>query len=238
MKARLALMMQQDFWTDRWAEGKTGWHAAQPNAFLLAHLDHLQCQLNDAVLVPLSGKSLDLIWLRREAGLRAIGVEWAEKAVADTFIEADLIPERRVLADAVELWFADGVAVLCADWFTVTREHLAYATECAGAGRPLQAWWDRAALIALSPEIRPRYAAHMLELLPSAARGLLLTVEYPEEQLSGPPFNVEPIEVHHHFGTACEVSESALENALVSSLKRQAQGVTRFDERLYSLVKR
>lgn len=230
--------MEQDFWTNRWAEGQTGWHAAQPNPFLLRHLDQLACQPDDAVLVPLSGKSLDLAWLRREAGLRAVGVEWAEKAVVETFSEAALQPERRVLAKGVELWWADGVAVLCADWFAVTRAHLDAACQAAGAARALQAWWDRAALIALPPEVRPRYAEHLLGLLPSPARGLLLTVEYPEGELPGPPFSVEPAEVHRHFDESCEVRETAFEDALASSPKRQAQGVTRFDERLYTLVKR
>lgn len=230
--------MEQDFWTERWAEGQTGWHAAQPNPFLLGHLDQLACQPDDAVLVPLSGKSLDLAWLSREAGLRAVGVEWAEKAVAETFVEAGLQPERRLLAEGVELWWAAGVAVLCADWFAVTRPHLDAACEAAGAARALQAWWDRAALIALPPEVRPHYVEHLFGLLPPSARGLLLTVEYPDGQLQGPPFSVESTEVHRHFDSACEVREAALEDALANSPKRQAQGVTRFDERLYVLLKR
>lgn len=227
--------MEHEFWNDRWAEGQTGWHASQPNLFLLNYLDRLECQPDDAVLVPLCGKSLDLVWLRREAGLRAVGVEWAEKAVADTFAEAGLVPQRRALTGQIEVWVADGVAILCGDWFAVSREHLDQAAEVAGAARPIQAWWDRAALIALPPEVRPRYAERLTNLLSAGARGLLLTIEYPEGQLSGPPFNVEPTEVRRHFEASCEIAELAREDALASSPKRQAQGVTRFDERLYFL---
>jgi len=229
--------MEQNFWTARWAEGQTGWHASQPNPFLLDHLGHLECEPDDALLVPLSGKSLDLEWLRRKARLRPIGVEWAEKAVAETFAEAQLEPSRRSLDEQVELWWADGIAVLCADWFAVGAEHLAAAADSVGARRPLQTWWDRAALIALPAEVRPRYAEHLLGLLPSRARGLLLAIEYPEGQIPGPPFSVDPLEVRRHFTPACDLMEVAFEDALAASPKRQAQGVTRLDERLYLLKK-
>lgn len=229
--------MEQSFWTDRWAEGQTGWHADQPNPFLLAHVDELHTQSGDAVLVPLCGKTLDLGWLE-EFGRHPIGVEWAEEAVAAHFEDEGRQPVREPLADGVECWHAGGTAILCADWFAVTRDHLHASAEAVGARRPVRAWWDRAALIALPREVRARYAAHLQSLFDADARGLLLGLEYPQQELDGPPFSVEPPEVHTLFDSGCDVEELAWQDALPHSPTRQAQGLTRFEERLYRLRRR
>ncbi|MAW59963.1 MAG: thiopurine S-methyltransferase [Planctomycetes bacterium] len=229
--------MEQNFWTDRWAEGRTGWHASKPNPQLVDELHRLDCSAGDAILVPLSGATLDLRWLRDEAGLRPIGVEWAERAVEATFEELGEQPHRIPLAPEVELWHSKDLAVLCADWFAVAPAHLAAAVAATGAPAPCRAWWDRAALIALPPELRPRYAAQLLKLMPSGARGLLLALEYPEGEMQGPPFCVEPAEVRELFEGATDLLELAQIDALAQSPKRQEQGLTRLDERLYFLIR-
>ena len=127
--------------------------------------------------------------------------------------------------------------MLCADWFAVTPAHLAAAVSATGAPAPCRAWWDRAALIALPPELRPRYAAQLLELMPSGARGLLLALEYPEGEMQGPPFCVEPAEVRELFEDATGLLELAQIDALAQSPKRQEQGLTRLDERLFFLIR-
>lgn len=229
--------MKHAFWNQRWIEGKTGWHESRPNEFLVEHLARLQCQPGDAILVPLSGATLDLAWLARQ-GFRPIGVEWSEEAVRATFGGARSSAERKTLADAVELWHSDELAVLCADWFAVEPSHLASATRAMGCKGPIRAWWDRAALIALPAELRAQYSAHLLKLVAPDACGLLLTIEYPAGELPGPPFSVEREEVREHFSHSCEILELAHEDALAKSPKRQAQGMTRLDERLSFLRRR
>lgn len=229
--------MQHEFWNQRWVEGKTGWHESSPNPFLVEHLARLECAPGEPVLVPLSGASLDLAWLAQQ-GLLAVGVEWSEEAVRATFANAELEPQREMLSESVELWHQGSIAVLCADWFEVTAAHLDTATRAIGGQAPIRAWWDRAALIALPVELRPRYAAHLLGLLAADARGLLLSIEYPEGELPGPPFSVEPEEVEQHFSASCAITQLAFADALARSPKRQAQGMTRLDERLSFLDRR
>lgn len=230
--------MDYEFWKKRWAEGQTGWHAKHPNEFLVAQLGQLGCQPGDPVLVPLSGKTLDLDWLENQAGLRPVGVEWSEQAVVETFEHLGVRPKRTRLSAAVELWQAGGTAVFCADWFAIEASHLVAAAASTGALAPIRAWWDRASLIALPIELRRAYAEHLAALLPAGARGLLLSLEYPSGELAGPPFSVDPAEVRHLFEAAFEIQELASKDALVNDPRRQAQGVTRLDERLYGLMRR
>jgi len=225
--------MQQDYWESRWAEGRTGWHKGAPHPVLQQHFAQLACEAGDPVLVPLCGKSVDLGWIADEAKCVAIGVEWARDAVRELFEEraGAVAPER--LDEGVELWESRGLSVLCADWFRVNASMLAQA-----AGQEVRAWWDRASLIALPPEIRPAYVAHLAGLLPSGSRGLLLSLEYPPGEKQGPPFSVDQDEVQRLFGAAFEIEEIDEIDALASENRRQDEGMTRLVERVYGLVRR
>jgi thiopurine S-methyltransferase len=229
--------MKHAFWNQRWIEGKTGWHESRPNEFLVEHIARLNCQPGDAILVPLSGATLDLAWLARQ-GFRPIGVEWSEEAVRATFERAQFSAERTTLSESVELWHSDELAVLCADWFAVEPSHLDSATRAMGCEGPVRAWWDRASLIALPPESRIRYVDHLAELLSEGVRGLLLSLEYPPEEKLGPPFSVNLDEVQGLFSAGFEIQELACKDALARDPRRQAQGMTRMDERLYLLQRR
>ncbi len=59
----------------------------------------------------------------------------------------------------------------------------------------MQAAYDRAALVALPPSMRERYAQHFATLMPAGSRTLLVAFEYEQTIKDGPPFSVEPDEV-------------------------------------------
>lgn len=225
--------MEQAYWETRWTEGRTGWHKDQAHPVLQQHFAHLQCDAGDAVLVPMCGKSLDLAWLVDDKQCVAVGVEWARDAIRELFEERGGAVAPEALAEGVELWANNGFAVLCADWFAVTADHLR-----AAAGHQPRAWWDRASLIALPPEIRARYAAHLANLLPSGSRGLLISMEYPPGEKQGPPFSVERHEVTELFGAAFQIEELAEIDALASEKRHEDDGMTRLVERVYGLVRR
>jgi thiopurine S-methyltransferase len=87
---------------------------------------------------------------------------------------------------------AQGITLFAGDVFHVTREHLAGVT----------ALYDRAALIALPEPTRAKYVAHLRSLLPATARGLLVTVEYDQSKMDGPPFSVPEAEVRRLWAGA------------------------------------
>ena len=141
------------------------------------------------VLVPLCGKSLDLMWLASH-GLRVMGVELSEQAVEAFFSEQNLVP-RITRRDAFTVYQTDLNEVWCGDFFALDAEALAGCT----------ALYDRAALIALPPLMRAQYAEHLSRLLPSGCQGLLITLDYDQSQKAGPPFAVTDDEVKVLFGS-------------------------------------
>ena len=82
--------MSED-WLDRWANGRTGWHEEDGNAGLKAHWPSLESTAKgrNRVLVPLCGKTPDLLWLA-EQGHEVVGIELSEIAIRQLFAEHDL----------------------------------------------------------------------------------------------------------------------------------------------------
>ncbi|KTC63401.1 thiopurine S-methyltransferase, partial [Pseudomonas fluorescens ABAC62] len=135
------------------------------------------------VLVPLCGKSLDLMWLASQ-GYRVLGVELSEQAVEAFFSEQNLTP-RITREGAFSVYRADAIEVWCGDFFSLEPRDL---TDCT-------ALYDRAAMIALPPLMRARYAEHLNALLRPGCQGLLITLDYDQTQKAGPPFAVTDEEV-------------------------------------------
>jgi thiopurine S-methyltransferase len=184
--------MEPEFWRQRWAEGRIGFHQGHPNEMLERHVT----RLGEArrVLVPLCGKAVDLAYLAGH-GHTVVGVELVEDAVRAFFEGTSPVITRH--AEHVE-YAAGGVTVFVGDYFATTPALL---------GR-VDAVYDRAALIALPPQLRPRYVEHTTALLAAGAPGLVITLEYPQEQMAGPPFSVLEDEVRAlHPGAVIELLE-------------------------------
>ncbi|MCC5860745.1 MAG: thiopurine S-methyltransferase [Gammaproteobacteria bacterium] len=176
--------MNPQFWHERWRENRIGFHLDEVNPRLVEHWPALELPVPARVLVPLCGKSVDMAWLR-ERGHDVVGVELSPIAVEAFFAEQQLLPRCEVTGDLV-IWRAPGIEIYCGDFFAIDTERL---------GR-LDALYDRAALIALPAEMRPRYVEHLARLLPTGAPGLLLTLDYHQASMAGPPFAVPDAEVN------------------------------------------
>lgn len=188
----------KDEWLARWESGQTGWHEAGGNTALRKFWPRLG--KGSRVLVPLCGKSPDLLWLAKQ-GLEVTGVELSEIAVRDFFIEAgvsfEIIPRDNLL---VFHGLEHAVTIVCGDYFQFSDE-------------PFDALYDRAALVALPPEFRPGYVAHTKTLLRSNAMQLLITLEYDQSKSNGPPYSVLPSEVGVYWPGLHRAGElSALNN--------------------------
>lgn len=186
--------MNDDFWESRWRAGQIGFHEGAPNAFLQAHAARLGPA--GRVFVPLCGKSEDLAYLAAR-GHTVVGVELVEDAVRAFFAEHGLTPS--VTARGPLTAYAHGaITLLAGDVFAATRDLV---------GEP-DALYDRAALIALPEALRARYVAHLRALMGPGANGLVVTVEYPQESMPGPPFSVSEAEVRRLYdGLAVECVE-------------------------------
>ena len=162
-------------------------------------------------------------WLQSR-GLRVTGVELSEKAVTGFFRDCGR-HACEVPADPFVLWRSGDIEIYCGDFFAMRPEMLAGA----------RAAYDRAALIALPPEMRPAYIGQLAKLLPSGARALLVTMEYDQARMPGPPFSVVEPELlslcQGYFQVQCLARQSILEQ----EPRFQARGLSSLDEVVYSL---
>ncbi|WP_460370840.1 thiopurine S-methyltransferase [Pseudomonas sp. Tul1A2] len=215
--------MQPEFWHKKWASGQIGFHLPEVNPYLQRHWT---APASARVLVPLCGKSLDLAWLAGR-GHRVLGIELSEKAVENFFSEHQVQPQisekgafKVYRSDAFELW--------CGDFFALTASDVADCT----------ALYDRAALIALPAPMRERYAAHLQRILPQGVQGLLITLDYNQAQIPGPPFAVGDDEVQRLLGGVWQVEVLEEQDVLSESGKFLQSGVTRLEERVYRISSR
>jgi thiopurine S-methyltransferase len=216
--------MHAEFWQARWTRSEIGFHLPEVNPYLQQFWPALALPAGTRVLVPLCGKSLDLAWLAGQ-GYQVTGVELAQRAVEDFFIEHGLEPEVSEVG-AFRLYRAGAVEIYCGDFFALTAP-LAGCT----------ALYDRAALIALPAEMRGRYVAHLTHILPSGCQGLLVTLDYDQAQMEGPPFAVAHEEVQRLYTPAWQLQNLGCADVLGENWKFLQRGLEHLDERVYQLSK-
>ncbi|MDX1352370.1 MAG: thiopurine S-methyltransferase [Thiomicrorhabdus sp.] len=187
--------MEANFWHQMWNSGVVGFHQSDVNDFLKTHWSKLNLQGNENVLVPLCGKSLDMIWLAQQ-GHAVLGVELSPKALDEFIAENQLTAEPIEQGNHCGYKLAD-MTLLCGDFFHLTAE------QCTD----IQVVYDRAALVALPPEMRKRYVTHLQNILPEGSQLLLVTLEYDQKQMPGPPFSVTEQEVMALFSPFAQVKK-------------------------------
>ena len=210
--------MKKEFWLERWERGEIGFHQDEINPYLLRYWPELPLSSGGEVFVPLCGKSLDMVWLR-EQGCKVLGVELSAIAVRDFFRENGHSPVHAV-SGKFKSCEADGIRILCGDFFDLSKEDLANVS----------AVYDRASLVALPPDMRERYARHLVDILPRGTQVLLVTFDYPQAEMQGPPFAVPVKDVEALYGKYADVRLLAQEDALPQNPRFRQRGVSRMEE--------
>jgi thiopurine S-methyltransferase len=217
--------MDPEFWLERWRLNEIGFHQTDFNARLIRHWPALNVVKGARVFVPLCGKSRDIVWFA-QAGYEVLGVELAARAI-ETFFQEAAAPYSHRQETRFSIYEGTGVRILCGDFFGLI------AADLAGTS----AVFDRAALIALPPEMRRHYVEHLLAVLPNRAEILLLTLEYDQTRVAGPPFSVQRSEVESLYGGRCSITRlEAATNDQVPP-RFSAQGIEETTESTYRLVK-
>jgi len=183
--------MSED-WLSRWEEGRIGWHEDEGNAALRKFWPEVE--RGNRVLVPLCGKSEDLLWLA-ERGLQVTGVELSHIAI-QAFIGRSGLDFSTCDDGGLPAYCCDepAITLVCGDYFDYR-------------GGPFDALYDRASLVALPPQIRPAYAKHTHSLLRPGAAQLLVTLEYDQSRVGGPPFSVPADEVRAYWPRLERIAE-------------------------------
>lgn len=218
--------MNTEFWLHLWQQGKTGFHRTTPMPLLMKHWPTLALPPGTRVLVPLCGKTPDMIWLRAQ-GCAVLGVELSPLAIRQFFDEQELACETQHHQGGTR-YVADGIEIIQGDVFDLDDATLA---RC-------QAVYDRAAIVALPAPLRERYAREIYGRLPAACKGLMLTLEYPQSDMDGPPFSIIPSVVHTLLDDAWDVQELEQRDILASEPDFARRGLTSFHTRAYRLERR
>ena len=178
------LQQEQQQWWVRWQEGRIGFHLPEVNPLLIRHVHSLATDTHpnerSCILVPLCGKSKDLIWLQSHFH-KVIGVELVPQAV-EAFFEENQITPTYSLRDSFATYLHGNLALLQGDIFQMSSKYL--------EDRPIQAIFDRASLIALPDKLRKNYVALLRSLGSCNTKLLLVTLAYEEGMISGPPHSI------------------------------------------------
>ncbi len=184
--------MDHGFWHAKWEKNEIAFHEREANRLLVSHFDALSLEAGSRVFLPLCGKTRDIPWLLSK-GFRVAGAELSEIAVRQLFEEMGVQPAISRLGPLVH-YGADGVDLYAGDFFDLTGNVLG----------PVDAVYDRAALVALPADMRAKYAAHLVAMTDNAPQ-LLICYEYDQALQPGPPFSVTRDEVHRHYAHLFEL---------------------------------
>jgi thiopurine S-methyltransferase len=217
--------VQAEFWLDRWRAAQIGFHQSSVDRHLKAHWPTLKAAPHSRVFVPLCGKTLDLLWLR-EQGHEVIGVEISPVAL-ESFCMEHGIPAKRRSMENFDLYEAQGFTLYCGDFFKLTPALLG----------SVSAVYDRASLISWTPNSRASYVEHMTALTTPGTRTLLIAVEYPPDQMSGPPFPVTAEVIEKLYAPRHSIMQLDRHDILELEPRLRARGLKELHEVCYELTR-
>jgi len=218
--------MEHDFWIERWELGETGFHQNEVNPYLIGHWKNLNPPQGSKVFVPLCGKSQDMVWLHKQ-GHSVMGVELSRIAVEAFFAEFVQVPNR-VTGEAFDQYESDGITIWCGDFFDLERVEL----------EGVNLVYDRASLIALPPEMRRDYVRHLASILSPGTQVLLITMDYPQHEMSGPPFAVSATEVETLYGNYADIRLLSQHDVLAQNPRFKRRGLSRMSENIFLVTLR
>ncbi|HBS41745.1 MAG TPA: thiopurine S-methyltransferase [Oceanospirillales bacterium] len=154
------------YWLQMWRDNTIGgFHQEATNEQLISCWHRQNLPPGSRILVPLCGKSLDMLWLQQQ-GFDVVGVELSPVA-AKAFFQGLPLKPRKTRQGAFTRWSSPGLTIWCGDFFAIRTQQL---------GR-FDAVFDRAALTALPAELRARYVAHLQTLMHAGTVIFLMTTE-------------------------------------------------------------
>jgi len=215
--------MDAKFWIEKWEQQQIGFHLPTVHPMLSRHWPTLCIRPNPRVLVPLCGKSVDLVYLMSQ-GCRVSGVELSPIAIRHFLAEQDLVAEWEEM-DGMPVATVDGLRLFQGDFFHLSPHVIG----------EVDAVYDRAALIAMPPDLQERYARQLLALTPKAASILLITLDYDPAEMSGPPFATPAEQVRLLFQGRYEVELLEQVDALADNPSLRGRGLTGLTESAWHL---
>lgn len=186
-------MKQTVNWHSYWDNKTPGFHEGQVNSYLKKYLPLFNIAPGDSIFMPLCGKAIDILWLA-EQGYHVIGVELSQVAVESFFEESNLVPELRA-DNNLKVYQSGHITLYQGDYLDLEPRHL---TAC-------KLVYDRAAIVAIESFNRVAYVERMFHLIPDKTPILLVTLDYDQAQMMGPPFSVPEDEIRSLYQSRYDI---------------------------------
>ena len=215
--------MDIDFWQQRWNLDQTAFHLPTVNPYLITFLNEFNTSPSSQIFIPLCGKSKDIAWLASRY-YSVLGVECSEKAIKEFYQEQVKIPQKESIRK-FESYRADNIQLLQGDFFDLDDKLL----------KDVSLVYDRAALIALPVEMRKQYVTLLNKILPDVTNILLITLEYDQKTMNGPPFSVSTNEVEQLFQTKYNIEILLEQDVIEGHQKFKERGLNELIERVYKI---
>lgn len=184
--------MEPEFWNEKWSNREIAFHSANVHPFLAGQLSILALRPGARIFLPLCGKTLDIHWLLKQ-DFQVVGVELVETAVQELFEELGRSPEI-IKRGKLKLYRDENIDIYVGDIFDLDLAEV----------NKIDAVYDRAALVALPEKMRKKYADQVIKLTGSAPQ-LLITFEYDQAEMDGPPFSISRPALSRLYGETYEI---------------------------------
>jgi len=176
-------MIANQHWLERWQQNRIAFHEAAVNRYLQQYLAQFSLAPGAALFLPLCGKAHDIAWLAQQ-GFAVTGIELSALAI-EAFFEEHSLSYQTFESDRFILRKAGNISLYEGDFFDLRSEDIG---ECALV-------YDRAALIAVDDSQRTNYCEHLLSIIPRSSNMLLITLEYNQPEMEGPPYAISSDDV-------------------------------------------
>ncbi|PVZ71796.1 thiopurine S-methyltransferase [Pelagibaculum spongiae] len=207
--------MEHQFWHNKWEQKQIGFHLPHSHPLLEKYwLSQTAGHKpgHATVLVPLCGKSIDLLWLRQQK-FNVQGVELSAIAASDFFSEQQLTPTITTKKDFSH-YSVDQLEIMVGDFFKLSETNT------------YSLIYDRAALIALPQKMQKNYIDKLYQITAPGSNILLITLDYDTQNdtIIGPPFSTSPQQVEQLFANNWQVKQLERADVLQQEGKFRKKG--------------
>jgi thiopurine S-methyltransferase len=118
----------------------------------------------------------------------------SELAIGELFGDLGVTPTISRVGELTH-YHSENIDIFVGDIFLLTPELL----------KPVDAVYDRAALVALPQGMRTQYTSHLIDIT-DAVPQLMICYEYDQRVIPGPPFSISRKEVEQHYASTYSLS--------------------------------
>lgn len=187
--------LSEEDWIHMWDINELKFH--QPTVYPDLVKYEKYFKTNCRVLLPLCGKSLDLLYLESK-GYDVHGSELVEKA-AKSFFEENNISYTKSKAEKANIFIYKGkdkkITIYQGDFLSLLASDVG----------KFDAVWDRAAFVAINISQRQKYAEVLHDIMNPNCKYLLNTFVLSGKDFIGPPHTVTKEDIQTIFGTFCNI---------------------------------